>query len=364
MSKFQPQSVLIDTFTIPAKDGFPLVATRFVPLQSTTTTSTTSAPVVIIQSALGTSRSFYIAFARFLVDSGIPAVFTYDVRGHGDSILPTPTNFRAKLEDHFEFVKKNKDITILDHWAFRDQVGVVKYAHESYPDRELVIVGNSLGGQIAPAAMIDEAGTPRVTRCIFISSSSAYWGNFPNPLGFRIMGHLILPNLSWMLGYFPAQMIQMAEGPLPLGVAQEWLWATRYPGYLCAVSKRMNAAYKSAKGKVLSLSFEDDHLVKKEAFRLLFDEMGGGVDSRWRHFKILPESEAAEVNADTISKVEKEARLQGLIDQGVVGGSVGHLMFFKEKTGRRLGLWDAVLGYILHGEFPKWAEKIPPRSKL
>ncbi|KAI8804973.1 hypothetical protein BJ742DRAFT_871508 [Cladochytrium replicatum] len=343
--------VRIENCAIPATDNFPIVASRFSPSASDDEglTDELVSTVVVIQSALGTSRKYYHDFALYLVVCGVPAVYTYDLRGLGDSLFPTPENLQATRREQFRFARENKDITVLDHWVFRDQIGVLQYVRKVHPHSEIVIVGNSLGAQLSPAAMVESEGSPPlVSRCLWISASNTYYRYFRNPYRIKIFGHYILPSSSKRLGFTPAKVIGLAEHPLPLGVGLEWFKATNHPRYFCGISESMDKVYKSAQGKVLSLSFEDDHLFRAGTFKSWLRELGSRVEKRWVHFTIAKRANLS---------------MKELILEGRVGGSVGHLKFFKEEVGGRLCLWEAILPFLITGKFPEWSGQ-PLHAKL
>ncbi|HYD53821.1 MAG TPA: alpha/beta hydrolase, partial [Gemmatimonadaceae bacterium] len=78
-------------FTLPARDGFALAATEFVPKRSPIGT-------VVIAPATGVRRRLYASFAEFLATHGW-RVLTLDWRGTGESRPTSLRGFAATMRD-------------------------------------------------------------------------------------------------------------------------------------------------------------------------------------------------------------------------------------------------------------------------
>ena len=74
--------------TVPAKDGFSLVATVYEP-------DSNLESAVIINSAIAVPQGFYKDYANHLCEEG-HAVLTYDYRGIGDSRPASLKGFQAR----------------------------------------------------------------------------------------------------------------------------------------------------------------------------------------------------------------------------------------------------------------------------
>jgi len=98
---------------------------------------------VVIGGAMGVPQDYYAAYAAWLATQGY-RVFTFDYRGHGESLPHTRGNtlrgYRADLFD----------------WAL-DYEAVVRRAKQERPQQPLYLVGHSLGAQL-PGLCYPEAG--------------------------------------------------------------------------------------------------------------------------------------------------------------------------------------------------------------
>ncbi len=149
---------------ITAADGYKLSALFSEPAGS-------SAGTIVISSATGVKKEFYINFATFLVDQGY-TVLLYDYRGIGES---APTDLR-QMEDY------------MHEWGTKDMNAVVNYLVYEKQLNQLIWLGHSVGAQL-----VGFLENPRyISKVISVSSALGYWGYFPFPMKW----------LVWMLWYF------------------------------------------------------------------------------------------------------------------------------------------------------------------
>ena len=237
----------IEDVTIPAKDGYPLSATSFVP-------PTTSA-WVIVNSATAVSRTYYARFARFLAERGF-AVVTYDYRGIGGSRPARLRGFQARMRD----------------WAQEDAAGVMDWVDARHAGRVLA-VGHSFGGQAL--GLLPRAD--RLSGALIVGAQSGYWRHWP---GWRapvvaVFWHAVIPALSGICGYYPASVLGMGKD-IPAGVAREWARWGRQPGYVTdADGGALRAAYARVAFPIRSYSFSDDPLAPPRAVEALLGFYNG-----------------------------------------------------------------------------------------
>ena len=213
---------------IPARDAYPLAATAY---------GDNSSQIAVISSATAVPRAFYANFATALAARGYQVV-TYDYRGIGGSRPPSLRGFTARARD----------------WALKDMQGVVDWARGQSP-RRLVLVGHSMGGQVA--GLLEDASN--IDAMVTFSSQSGHWrlqgGAQKASVAFHV--HVTIPVLSSVFGYMPWSRLGSAED-LPMGVALEWAHWCRQRDYLLGETSLPLARYDQFRAPVLAYSFDDD----------------------------------------------------------------------------------------------------------
>ena len=167
-------------------------------------------PVVVVASATGVPQGFYRKYAADLATRGF-TVLTLDYRGLGRSRTRPLRDTAVDLQG----------------WG-RDLSQLVELVDAAFPERPVVWVGHSFGGQAL--ALIDP---PRnLCGLLTVGGQLAYHGHWPQPdraaLGVVWWG--LVPSLSRTFGYLPGRL-GLGED-LPMGVAREWARWCRSPGYL------------------------------------------------------------------------------------------------------------------------------------
>lgn len=217
--------------TIPARDGYPLAATRHLPAGE-------SEAIAVLSSATAVPRRFYRQFAAHLAGAGIETI-TYDYRGIGGSRPSTLRGFEATMED----------------WALRDMAGVVDWAADAVGGRRLVLVGHSFGGQVA--GLLDRPD--RIDAMVTFSAQSGHWrlqgGEQKLVVWFHV--YATLPVLVAVFGYAPWSRFGSAED-LPGGVARQWARWCRDRRYLLGDVSLPLDRYEAFTAPVLAYSFGDD----------------------------------------------------------------------------------------------------------
>ncbi len=272
-------------FTIPARDGFALAATRY-------RSADAGAGLVLVSSATAVPRRYYRHFAKALAARGFE-VLTYDYRGIGGSRPASLRGFDAKTRD----------------WALLDMAGVVDYGKRSADGRPLYLVGHSVGGQIA--GLLDNGDA--IAAMVTVSAQSGYWRMQIGEQKAVVMLHvyLTLPLLATVFGYMPWSWFSSAED-LPKGAALEWSRWCRHPDYLLGDKSLPLERYAAFEAPVLAYSIADD----KWGSRKSVDAMMHGYPSvERRHI----EPSAAGV------------------------GPLGHFGFFRPTSA---GLWEEIVAWL------------------
>lgn len=199
---------------------------------------------VVIGGAMGVPQAFYAPYAQWLATQGY-RVFTFDYRGHGESLPNTPGHtlrgFRADLFD----------------WA-RDYEAVVALACDTVPQRPLYLIGHSLGAQLPGLFERPE----RVAGLLSIAAGSGYWRDNAAPLRRHVLlfWHVVVPLATGVCGYFPGRRLRMV-GDLPAGVIRQWRRWCLHPRYSAAEGAEVLARYARVRFPVLAWSFSDDEMM-------------------------------------------------------------------------------------------------------
>lgn len=237
------------TITIPARDGFPLAASRFEP------EGEGIHRVVLLSPATGVRRGIYRHLAGFLAGRGAVAL-TWDWRGTGQSRNGSLRGFAGTMRD----------------WAEQDLEGILRWVRGAHGEVPLHIVGHSFGGQALGLA----PGAAEVRSAVTLAAQSGYLGHWPWRLRLPLAGlwYALMPGLSHLLGYFPARRLGLGED-LPRGVALEWSRWCRRPEYLGDWS-----GHRRFTAPVLGFSFADDPIAPRRAVDALHAKFGGPVERR------------------------------------------------------------------------------------
>jgi predicted alpha/beta hydrolase len=180
---------------ITAADGYQLSA-----LYSTPVGKTTGA--IILSSATGIKKEFYINFTRFLVQNGYN-VLLYDYRGIGQS---APNNLKTSC-------------SYMHEWGTMDMNAVLDFMVHEKGFTDIIWVGHSVGAQLVGFLEHRE----HVKKVVAISSALGYWGYFPFPVKWLIwsLWYFIGPLMVKVYGYGAMQKIGWGEN-LSRNMMKEW----------------------------------------------------------------------------------------------------------------------------------------------
>lgn len=235
-------------------DGTALRGTLFLP---------PSAPwaAVLVAGGMGVEAAYYAPFARWLAEQGAAAL-TFDYRGMGRSRnTPSLRGVRADL-----------------HLWTQDQDAALGALADRCPGAPLLLVGNSLGAQLAA----NLPARDRLRGLVAVSMGSGAVRHlvpaFRNRA--RLFLHVVAPVASAFAGYFPGARLGMV-GDLPHGVMAHWRRWCLSPEYLLS-AEGWHARYREAPFPLVSLYAADDELLAENGARLMFDAHG-----QRRHFEVL-----------------------------------------------------------------------------
>lgn len=289
---------MVETRRISAADGYGLSATVF--------GAERRGPVVVVNGASGVRQRYYAHFAQWLVERGATVV-TYDYRGIGQSRPHRLKGFEGRMRD----------------WGEHDFEGVLEHVERSYPGRELVVVGHSVGGQIIGMA----PGNGAIARVATVAAQVGSWRLWPGASKWAFAGlwYGLMPGLTRVMGYFPGQLGIGAD--LPREVALEWARWCRHDDYFLGhgVSRE---GYERVRVPMLSISFSDDGYAPKPAVDQLHS-----IYSR------------AQVERVHLTPADLGAK------------AVGHFGAFREKFAATL--WERLGAFVLGSPVPPRAASRP-----
>jgi len=226
-----------------ARDGFRLGGTLYRPAQP-------NGRAVLVNSAVGVRQQFYSAFAAFLEERGF-TVLTYDYRGIAASRHGDLRDLSARIRD----------------WAQLDAAAALEELTRAAPGARLLAIGHSFGGNSLGLV----PGNERLAGAVFVGVQSGYWRHWRGAgrAGMWLLTHVVLPVISRILGFVPAQVFGQGED-LPAGVAAEWAAWCRDPRY--AAGALGAEGYASFKAPIRSYWIADDRYAPRAATGAILKE--------------------------------------------------------------------------------------------
>lgn len=190
----------IDTYKLPARDGYPLAVTAFRPARPRYS--------LLMNGATGVGQRFYKSFAEHAASRGA-WVFTYDYRGIAASRASDWTGAAPTMA----------------HWGSIDQASLLDHLPGDLP---LALLGHSVGGQLPGLA--DNVG--RIRGLLGVAAQSGYWRLWPALQQPRLAfnWYAAIPLLSRACGQLPGWLI--GGEALPREVALEWARWCRTPAFI------------------------------------------------------------------------------------------------------------------------------------
>jgi predicted alpha/beta hydrolase len=293
--------VFIDDITFPAKDGYLLAASLFLPRGA-------KRHAVLINSATAVPRKIYRGFAGYLARRGC-AVLTYDYRSIGDS--------RQKAATRYNQPKSLVGYKAsMSDWAALDVSAAVAWMRERYRNLPLNYVGHSFGGQVLGLLV----NNTEVSRALLIAAQAGYWKLMASPERYRVYAMLNFVGLplTRLLGYAPGWSGIGAD--LPKGVFEQWVRWVMSERYLFNDPDLPGLSnFEKYRGALRALCMSDDPWATRPAVELL---CSGFTATRPEIIRITP------------------------ADAGVT--AIGHLGFFRPE--HRDTLWRGAAEWIQAAE--------------
>ncbi len=285
-------TVAAEPVSFDTEDGFPIQGDLFA--------GTGNGPAVLVSAATGAPRTFYNKFAAWLVENGASAALSYDYRGMPGSPQPKDWSKRINFKD----------------WALHDYPAAADFLARQSPEKQLVGIGQSFGGQALGLSGIAD----RFERYAFVAVISGYWGNLNEPLKSYLMMNFVGLPTTWMLGR-TASWMGLGAG-VPATVFSDWARWCRMPEYFFDDPKVPETnRFADVNTPILSIGMTDDPWGTKAA-----------VHAFAKHYS------GAEITEKWVSPADTN-------DQ-----EIGHLGFFRSK--HRDTLWPIAGNWLLEGKLP------------
>ena len=200
------------------------------------------APVVLGLPAMGAAARYYEPFAQALAAASGATVAFADLRGQGDS------PYRARDGHDFGY----REIVEDDLPALVDQLGA------RHPGRPLVLLGHSLGGQLA--AMAAHQFADRLAGIALIAAGTAHFRSWPRGAA-RLKARLAVAGIALaarLLPWYPGERLGFG-GDQPKRLMRDWTLNATTGHYVFERSRLGHEwATSCLSVPVLSLAVRDD----------------------------------------------------------------------------------------------------------
>ncbi|MFT5572083.1 MAG: putative alpha/beta hydrolase [Cryomorphaceae bacterium] len=214
-----------------------------------------SKPCILIAPAMGVPARTYLVLAAELQLLGYSAA-TFDMRGIGQSSI------RAGRDNDFGYF----DLVSEDFPA------AVKALEAELPNRQLVLFGHSLGGQLSCLYL---SQNPNAATALILSASCSVhhkgWG-FPYNVSLLFFSQLAAL-IARIVGYFPGKKLGFG-GREARGLMIDWANNARNGRYrLLNTPIDFESDLKKVNLPVLALNYNDDNLAPPRATKLLLSKL-------------------------------------------------------------------------------------------
>lgn len=223
-----------------------------------------TAPVVIVLPAMGVPATYYRPFLERMHGRGLNVV-SLDLRGQGTAGPRARRGIRFGYQD------------LID-----DTDSVVDLVEREFPQAPRVLLGHSLGGQIA---LLYAASRPdRVRGVTLLASGSVWFRSFPGARGWKnLLATQFVAALSTALGCWPGERLGFG-GRQATGIMRDWARQGRTGSYRLTGSRAdYECALRELAVPLLSVSVEGDELAPPSSVDHLAGKAGRSAWTR-RHY--------------------------------------------------------------------------------
>jgi predicted alpha/beta hydrolase len=217
---------------------------------------------------MGAPARFYEPFAEALRDAGL-AVVLADLRGTGDSGPPPSRSSRYGYAE------------------LADDVGAVLAALKPrFGDRPLVLVGHSLGGQLALLRLATHPEST-VDGVVLVAVGLPYWRLYPGRSRLVILGYTqAIGATAALLRFWPGWTF---GGRQARGVIRDWAATARTGRFPRLDGVDAEAAVRELRLPVLAISFDGDRYTPHTTLDHLVDKLPAASVTRERHRAVVAE---------------------------------------------------------------------------
>lgn len=205
---------MIQEIFITAADGYRLSALYATPVGK-------NAGTIVLSSATGIKKEFYINFSKFLTTKGYN-VLLYDYRGVGGS---APEDMKASK-------------AYMHEWGTMDMNAVVNYLVHEKRITSIIWVGHSVGAQLI--GFLEQQ--QYVSKVVAINAALGYWRYFPFRMKFLIwfLWYFIGPLMVKVYGYGKMRTIGWGEN-LPRNILFEWReWCLSKTYFMTCLERKLH----------------------------------------------------------------------------------------------------------------------------
>ncbi|MEM6320513.1 MAG: alpha/beta fold hydrolase [Bacteroidota bacterium] len=211
--------------------------------------------IFLLLPAMGVKASYYQPFLTALASTNNRIVASVDLRGLGTSSV------RPSADMDFGYLHFINDLKT-----------VIQFLKNKYPRRKIVVIGHSLGGQIA---ILGQAKFRNLLDgLVLIAANSVYYKGWSGKQRYvNLLGYTLFPILSRIVGYFPGHKVGFG-GKAAKTQLYDWAYVGRNGVYkISGDSLDYEKALKNTQLPILAIDIEGDWMSPPKAMAYLYGKL-------------------------------------------------------------------------------------------